>query len=87
MRSGLIPGNCLEGDDGLKIKLLQEKTIVSQNRFRSWSLWLSVAALLTFVTKTYFDYEIPQFDTLINLILVVLTGFGILNNPSDSTNF
>ena len=87
MKRGLIPGNCIEGDDGLKIKLLQEKTIVPQNRFRSWSLWLSVAALVAFVTKTYFDYEIPQFDTLVNLILVVLTGFGILNNPSDSTSF
>jgi uncharacterized membrane protein len=56
---------------------------MEQNRFRSWALWLSVAALIGFVTKTYFGYEIPQFDTLVNMILVVLAGFGIINNPTD----
>jgi len=54
-----------------------------QNRFQSWALWLAVAALVGFVSKTYFNYEIPEFDTLINLILVVLVGFGIVNNPTD----
>ena len=71
----------------MKIKLYREKTIIEQNRLRSWPLWLSVAALIAFVTKTYFNFEIPQFDKLVNLILVVLTAFGILNNPSDSTNY
>ena len=71
----------------MKIKLYKEKTIIEQNRLRSWTLWLSVAALIAFVTKTYFHYEIPEFDNLVNLILVVLTAFGILNNPSDSTNY
>ena len=60
---------------------------MEQNRFRSWALWLSVAALIAFVTKTYVGYEIPQFDTLVNLILTVLTGFGILNNPKDPSGF
>jgi len=59
----------------------------TQNRFRSWPLWISVATLITFVTKTYFNYEIPEADKLVNLILVVLTGFGILNNPVDKDNF
>jgi len=54
-----------------------------QNRFQSWALWLAVAALVGFVSKTYFGYTIPEFDTLINLILVVLVGFGIVNNPTD----
>lgn len=57
-----------------------------QNRLKSWALWLSVAALITFVTKTYFGYEIPQIDTLVNLILTVLAGFGIINNPTDKDN-
>lgn len=60
---------------------------MEQNRFKSWALWLSVAALVSFVLKTYFKYEVEGFDTLINLVLVVLTGFGILNNPTDSKNF
>ena len=58
-----------------------------QNRFRSWALWLAVAALIAFVSKTYIGYEIPEFDQLVNLILVVLTGFGILNNPVDKDSF
>jgi len=56
---------------------------MTQNRFKSWALWLSVAALIAFVAKTYFGYEIPQFDTLVNLVLVVLTGFGLINNPTN----
>jgi len=59
----------------------------NQNRFKSWGLWLSVASLVTFVSKTYIGYEIPQADELVNLILVTLTGFGILNNPSDGDKF
>ena len=60
---------------------------MKQNRFRSWALWLSVAALVAFVTKTYAGYEIPQFDTLVNLVLVVLTGFGLLNDPTTADRF
>ena len=58
-----------------------------QKRYRSWALWLSVAALVAFVAKTYFGVEIPQFDELVNLVLVVLTGFGILNNPESKGRF
>lgn len=58
-----------------------------QSRYKSWALWLSVASLIAFVSKVYFNYEIPQFDKLVNLILVVLTGFGILNNPTEKNNF
>jgi len=57
-----------------------------QNRFQSPVLWLAVAALVGFVSKTYFNYEIPEFDTLVNLILVVLVGFGIVNNPTDKNS-
>ena len=56
---------------------------MEQNRFKSWALWLSVAALIGFVSKTYLCYEIPQFDTLVNMVLVVLAGFGIINSPTN----
>jgi len=59
---------------------------MKQNRFKSWALWLSVAALIGFVAKTYFRYEIPQFDTLVNLVLIVLAGFGIINNPENKNS-
>ena len=54
-----------------------------QNRLKSWSLWVSVFALIAFVSKTYVGYEIPQFDQFVNLVLVVASGFGIINNPTD----
>ena len=60
---------------------------MEQNRFKSWALWLSVAALVSFVLKTYLKYEVEGFDSLVNLVLVVLTGFGILNNPTDKERF
>jgi len=59
----------------------------TQNRFRSWPLWLATSALIAFTSKTYFGYEIPQFDTFVNLLLVALSAAGILNNPSDSEKF
>jgi len=58
-----------------------------QSRLKSPVLWLAVAALVGFVSKTYFHYEIPQFDTLVNMILMVAVGFGIVNNPTDKENF
>ncbi len=60
---------------------------MTQPRYKSWALWLSVAALIVFVIKTYFQYEIPGWNDFVNLLLVVLTGFGILNNPTDKKNF
>jgi len=60
---------------------------MGQSRFKSWAVWLSVAALVAFISKTYFGYEIPGWDELVNLILVVLTGFGILNNPTKKDGF
>ena len=61
--------------------------IEMQNRLRSWATWLAVASLIAFISKTYLGYEIPEFDKLVELILVALTGFGILNNPTDKYNF
>ena len=60
---------------------------VIQNRFRSWALWLSVATLIGFVVKTYFNYEISKFDELVNMILIVVSGFGIINNPTSKNSF
>lgn len=58
-----------------------------QNRLRSKVLWMSVFALVYFVLKNWFDIEIPQWDVFVDLLLGVLVGFGILNNPTDKENF
>jgi uncharacterized membrane protein len=56
-------------------------------RLKSPVLWLSVAALVSFVTKEWFGFEIPKFDTFVELLLAVLVAFGIANNPTDKSNF
>lgn len=56
---------------------------MEQNRWRSKALWLSVAALIGFVAKNYLGYEIPQYDQLVDLVLTVLIGFGIINSPTN----
>jgi len=56
-----------------------------QNRLKSWSLWTAIFALIAFCSKMYFGYEIPGIDQLVNLILPVAIGLGIVNNPTDAT--
>lgn len=58
-----------------------------QNRLRSKALWASILALVLFVSKTYFNYEIPEGDRLVDTILLVLTLAGIFNNPTSNDKF
>lgn len=56
-------------------------------RFKSWALWVSMAALIIFLVKTFSGVDItPQIDGLLNVLLPVLVGLGIVNNPTDSTH-
>lgn len=55
-----------------------------QNRFKSKVLWISVLALFYFVVKTWIGFEIPGWDEFVDLLIPVLIGFGIINNPTDS---
>lgn len=58
-----------------------------QNRFRSWTLWLSVAALIAYVVKMATGFDLgPYWEELSELLLPVLVGFGIVNNPTDKTH-
>jgi len=58
-----------------------------QNRLKSKVLWVSIFALFYFVLKNWFGIEIPQWDVFVELLLAVLVGFGIINNPTDKNNF
>ena len=60
---------------------------MEQNRFKSRALWLSIAALVIFVVKTTTGYDLgPIWDELSELLLPVLVGFGIINNPTSKTS-
>lgn len=57
-------------------------------RFRSWALWLSLAALVTFCVKEFAGIDISDtVDGMLNVLLPVLVSFGIVNNPTDKQNF
>lgn len=56
------------------------------NRFKSWALWVSIAALIVFCVKEFAGLDISStVDGLLNVLLPVLCGFGIVNNPTDPT--
>lgn len=58
-----------------------------QNRLKSWALWMSVAALLVFCVKEFCGIDISgTVDGLMNVLLPVLVGFGIINNPTDKSH-
>ena len=59
-----------------------------QNRFKSWALWTSVAALVVFAVKQFANVDIaPTVDGLLDVLLPVLVAFGIVNNPTDKQSF
>lgn len=55
-----------------------------QNRFKSWALWVSIAALIVFIVKTLWKVDISEtVNGFMDVLLPVLIGFGIVNNPTD----
>ena len=59
-----------------------------QNRFRSWALWLSIAALVVYVVKEFWGVDISdKVNGLLDVLLPVLVAFGIINNPTDKDHF
>lgn len=57
-------------------------------RFKSWALWLSIAALVTFCVKEFAGIDISDtVDGFMNVLLPVLVAFGIVNNPTDRNGF
>lgn len=59
-----------------------------QNRFKSWALWVSIAALIVFCVKEFAGFDISEtMNGLLNVLLPVLVGFGVVNNPTDKGSF
>lgn len=59
-----------------------------QNRFRSWALWVSIAALVVFCVKEFAGVDISStVNGLLDVLLPVLVGFGIVNNPTSKDSF
>ena len=57
-------------------------------RFKSWALWTSIAALVVFCVKEFAGVDFSgTVDGLLNVLLPVLVAFGIVNNPTDKEHF
>ena len=57
-------------------------------RFKSWALWVSSAALIVFCVKEFAGVDISDtVNGLLDVLLPVLVAFGIVNNPTDRNNF
>ena len=57
---------------------------MKQNRFKSWALWTSIAALAVWCVKEFAGIDIsPDMNAFLNVALPVVVGLGVINNPTD----
>jgi uncharacterized membrane protein len=57
-------------------------------RFKSWALWLAIAALVVFCAKEFVGVDISdKVDGFMDVLLPLLVAFGIVNNPTDKNHF
>ena len=59
-----------------------------QKRFESKYLWLAIFALVGFVLKQWGLFEmmgldLEAFNEMVDLILAILIGLGVINNPTS----
>lgn len=64
---------------------------MTQNRFKSWALWVSVAGALWVIASAFgwdklIGIEESTFKTVLDALGTILIAFGIVNNPTDSQN-
>lgn len=63
-----------------------------QNRLKSKVLWLAMFALVGFILGNWGLFELlgltsETFNTLTELVLAVLIGLGVVNNPTDQAKW
>lgn len=59
-----------------------------KEKFKSWALWLAIAALIVFCVKEFCGADISgTVNGILNVLLPILVAFGIVNNPNDRKNF
>ena len=66
-----------KGEKDMGVQVLQE-------RWKSWALWTSIAALVVFCVKEFVGLDIADtVDRLLDVLLPVLVAFGVVNNPTS----
>lgn len=55
-----------------------------KEKFKSWPLWLAIAALIIFIVQQIWGLDISQqVNDFLTAALPVLIAFGIVNNPNS----
>lgn len=57
------------------------------NRLKSPVTIMALAALIYFIVKTWFGFEIPEWSKFIELFVAAGIAVGIFNNPADKTGW
>lgn len=61
---------------------------MKQNRFKSWALWVSIAALVVFLVQQFAGIDISSpVNEIMTLVLPILVAFGIVNDPTNKEGF
>jgi hypothetical protein len=58
-----------------------------QPKWKSPVVWTTGAALLALVLKSWFNWEIPNWDAIVTGALAFGVALGILNNPNNPKGF
>jgi len=57
-------------------------------KLKSWPLWLAIASLIVFCVKEFAGIDISEgMNNFLNVLLPVLVGFGVVNNPNSRDSF
>ena len=58
--------------------------MITQDRWKSWALWTSLASLIVFCVKEFAGLDIgDKVSGFLDYLLPVLVAFGIINNPTS----
>lgn len=58
--------------------------VTMKEKMKSWALWVSLAALVVFCVKEFAGVDLSEtVNGLLDVLLPVLVGFGIINNPNS----
>lgn len=60
---------------------------MEQSRWKSPVVWTTGAALLALVLKSWFNWEIPNWDAIVTGVLAFGVALGILNSPTSADKF
>ena len=63
-----------------------------QPRWKSWAVWVSVLGALWTIASAFglpdkWGIQEGTFRSIVDALGIILTGFGILNNPTDAEHF